>query len=144
MWLQKTIQLSPKGRGFHLVTDEILNQFPEIRSIKIGLAHLLLQHTSASLSINENADSSVRRDMESYYNELAPEGAAYYEHTCEGSDDMPAHLKSSLLGVSLTLPIQDGCFHLGAWQGLYLGEHRYDAGARIVIATLQGMDKGEG
>jgi secondary thiamine-phosphate synthase enzyme len=143
MWLQKTIQLSPKSRGFHLVTDEIISQFPELSSVKIGIAHLLLQHTSASLSINENADSSVRRDMESHYNELAPEDASYYEHTYEGSDDMPAHLKSSLLGASLSLPIKDGLFHLGTWQGLYLGEHRNHAGARTVVVTVQGMGSDE-
>jgi len=101
MWLQKKIQLSPKNRGFHLITDEITSQFPEMSMVKVGIAHFLLQHTSASLSINENADSSVRRDMEIHLNELAPENAPYYEHTYEGPDDMPAHIKSGLLGSEL-------------------------------------------
>ena len=138
MWLQKQIQLAARERGFHLITDEVLQKFPEIGSVKIGLAHFLLQHTSASLSLNENADSSVRRDMESHFNQLAPENAAYYEHTFEGADDMPAHIKSGLLGTELTLPISDGRLMLGTWQGLYLGEHRNHAGPRTVIVTVQG------
>ena len=116
----------------------MLQKFPEIGSVKIGLAHFLLQHTSASLSLNENADSSVRRDMESHFNQLVPENAAYYEHTFEGADDMPAHIKSGLLGTELTLPISDGRLMLGTWQGLYLGEHRNHAGPRTVIVTVQG------
>ena len=139
MWLQKKISLSPKPRGFHLITDELLTQFPEISQVKVGLMHLLLQHTSASLSINENADSSVRRDMESHFNELAPENAPYYEHTYEGPDDMPAHIKSGLLGAELTLPVSDGKLGLGTWQGLYLGEHRDRAGSRSLVLTLQGV-----
>ena len=138
MWLQKQIQLAARERGFHLITDEVLQKFPEIGSVKLGLAHFLLQHTSASLSLNENADSSVRRDMESHFNQLAPENAAYYEHTFEGADDMPAHIKSGLLGAELTLPISDGKLMLGTWQGLYLGEHRNHAGPRTVIVTVQG------
>ena len=138
MWLQKQIQLAARERGFHLITDEVLQKFPEIGSVKIGLAHFLLQHTSASLSLNENADSSVRRDMESHFNQLAPENAAYYEHTFEGADDMPAHIKSALLGTELTLPISDGQLMLGTWQGLYLGEHRNHAGPRTIIVTVQG------
>ena len=138
MWLQKQIQLAARERGFHLITDEVLQKFPEIGSVKIGLAHFLLQHTSASLSLNENADSSVRRDMESHFNQLVPENAAYYEHTFEGADDMPAHIKSGLLGAELTLPISDGKLMLGTWQGLYLGEHRNHAGPRTVIVTVQG------
>ncbi|MCH7672941.1 MAG: YjbQ family protein [Proteobacteria bacterium] len=138
MWLQKQIQLAARERGFHLITDEVLQKFPEIGSVKIGLAHFLLQHTSASLSLNENADSSVRRDMESHFNQLVPENAAYYEHTFEGADDMPAHIKSGLLGTELTLPISDGRLMLGTWQGLYLGEHRNHAGPRTVIVTVQG------
>ena len=138
MWLQKQIQLAARERGFHLITDEVLQKFPEIGSVKLGLAHFLLQHTSASLSLNENADSSVRRDMESHFNQLAPENAAYYEHTFEGADDMPAHIKSGLLGAELTLPISDGKLRLGTWQGLYLGEHRNHAGPRTVIVTVQG------
>ena len=138
MWLQKQIQLGARERGFHLITDEVLQKFPEIGSVKVGLAHFLLQHTSASLSLNENADSSVRRDMESHFNQLAPENAAYYEHTFEGADDMPAHIKSGLLGTELTLPISDGKLMLGTWQGLYLGEHRNHAGLRTIVVTVQG------
>lgn len=138
MWLQKQIQLAARERGFHLITDEVLQKFPEIGSVKLGLAHFLLQHTSASLSLNENADSSVRRDLESHFNQLAPENAAYYEHTFEGADDMPAHIKSGLLGTELTLPISDGRLMLGTWQGLYLGEHRNHAGPRTIIVTVQG------
>ncbi len=138
MWLQKQIQLRARERGFNLITDEVLQKFPEIGSVKVGLAHFLLQHTSASLSLNENADSSVRRDMESHFNQLAPENAAYYEHTFEGADDMPAHIKSGLLGTELTLPISDGKLMLGTWQGLYLGEHRNHAGPRTIVVTVQG------
>ena len=138
MWLQKKIQLSPKSRGFHLITDEITSLFPEMSTVKMGIAHFLLQHTSASLSINENADSLVRRDMESHLNELAPEGAPYYEHTYEGPDDMPAHIKTGLLGSELSIPVGEGRLLLGTWQGLYLGEHRNHAGSRSVVVTIQG------
>ena len=140
MWLQKKIQLSPKSRGFHLITDEITSQFPEMRMVKVGIAHFLLQHTSASLSINENADISVRRDMEIHLNEMAPENAPYYEHTYEGPDDMPAHIKSGLLGSELSIPIGSGRLLLGTWQGLYLGEHRNYVGSRSVVVTIQGME----
>lgn len=138
MWLQKNIQLAARPRGFHLVTDEVLSALPELTSVEIGLLHLFLQHTSASLSINENADASVRRDMESHFDQLAPENAQYYEHIYEGADDMPAHIKSSLLGVEMTLPISHGSLQLGTWQGVYLGEHRNHGGRRTIIATLQG------
>lgn len=138
MWLQKQIQLSARSRGFHLITDEVMQKFPEIQSVKVGLVHFLLQHTSASLSINENADSSVRRDMEAHFNQLVPENAPYYEHTIEGPDDMPAHIKSGLLGTELTIPIADGRLLLGTWQGLYLGEHRNHAGPRTLVVTVQG------
>ena len=138
MWLQKSIKLRAKPRGFHLVSDEILEALPELSTINIGLLHLFLQHTSASLSINENTDSSVRRDMESHFNQLAPEDAPYYEHTYEGSDDMPAHIKSVLLGCEMSLPITQGCLQLGTWQGIYLGEHRNSANSRTLIATLTG------
>jgi secondary thiamine-phosphate synthase enzyme len=137
-WLQKSIKLRAKPRGFHLVSDEILEALPELSTINVGILHLFLQHTSASLSINENADSSVRRDMESHFNQLAPEGAPYFEHTFEGSDDMPAHIKSGLLGCEISLPIGQGRLQLGTWQGVYLGEHRNSASARTLIATLQG------
>lgn len=138
MWLQKQILLIARPRGFHLITDEVLNACTEIGDLKIGIAHFLLQHTSASLSINENADGSVRRDMEAHFNQLAPEDASYYEHTYEGADDMPAHIKSGLLGAELTLPVASGRLALGTWQGLYLGEHRNNAGPRSILITLQG------
>lgn len=138
MWCQQQIKLAPKRRGFHLVTDEILAQLPEIAGIQIGLAHLLLQHTSASLTLNENCDPDVRRDMEAHLGILAPESALHYRHTSEGPDDMPAHIKSSLLGVSLQLPVSRGRLALGTWQGIWLGEHRDDGGSRRIIVTLQG------
>ncbi len=138
MWLQKPIRLQAKSRGFHLVSDEILEALPELITINVGLLHLFLQHTSASLSINENADSSVRRDMEAHFNQLAPEDAPYFEHTYEGSDDMPAHIKSALLGCEVSLPVAQGRLQLGTWQGIYLGEHRNSASARTLIATLAG------
>ncbi len=139
MWLQQEITLSPKSRGFHLVTGEIERQLPQLASLQVGLAHLFLLHTSASLSINENADPSVRADMEAHFNQLMPEHAPYYQHTCEGADDMPAHLKSSALGCSLSVPVSEGRFRLGTWQGIYLGEHRNSGGRRHLLATLQGQ-----
>ena len=144
MWLQKRIKLTPRARGFHLITDEIMGQLPEISSVEIGLAHLLLQHTSASISINENADSLVRGDMESHFNELVPENAPYYKHTYEGADDMPAHIKSSLLGCELNIPIRKGRLLLGNWQGLYLGAHREHGGSRKLVVTIQGVSSDAG
>lgn len=144
MWLQKRIKLTPRARGFHLITEEIMGQLPEIGSVEIGLAHLLLQHTSASISINENADSLVRGDMESHFNELVPENAPYYKHTYEGADDMPAHIKSSLLGCELNIPIRKGRLLLGNWQGLYLGEHREHGGSRKLVVTIQGVSSDAG
>lgn len=137
-WIQKSFALSPRPRGFHLVTDEVLGQLPELRTIERGLFHLFIQHTSASLAINENADPSVRADFESHFDALAPEGATHYTHDAEGADDMPAHLKSALLGSSLTIPITGGRLNLGTWQGIYLGEHRDRGGARKVVATVVG------
>jgi secondary thiamine-phosphate synthase enzyme len=142
MWLQKQVSLAPKSRGFHLVTDELVAQIPELESIAVGLAHFFIQHTSASLSINENADSSVRRDMETHFRVLVPDEADYYEHTFEGPDDITAHIKSSLLGASLTVPINSGRLCLGTWQGLYLAEHRNNAGARSIVVTLNGSANG--
>jgi len=139
MWVQETVSLSPKARGFHLVTDEILRQLPQLTNVSIGLCHLFLQHSSASLTINENADPDVRVDLESHFNQFVPENAPYYRHTFEGSDDMPAHIKSSTLGVSLTLPISDGRLNLGIWQGIYLCEHRNFGGSRTLIATINGQ-----
>lgn len=138
MWQQCLLTLKPRSRGFHLVTDELVAKLPMLADYRIGMAHLLLQHTSASLTLNENCDPSVRSDMEAHLHRLAPEDAPYYRHTYEGLDDMPAHIKSSLLGVSLQLPVRDGQLALGTWQGIWLGEHRVDGGARKVLVTLQG------
>ncbi|HDO1327131.1 TPA: YjbQ family protein [Aeromonas veronii] len=138
MWQQCLLTLKPRSRGFHLVTDELMAKLPMLADYRIGMAHLLLQHTSASLTLNENCDPSVRSDMEAHLHRLVPEDAPYYRHTYEGADDMPAHIKSSLLGVSLQLPIRDGQLALGTWQGIWLGEHRVDGGARKVLVTLQG------
>ena len=137
-WIQKEFRLQPRSRGFHLITREVLANLPEIREIEVGLLHLFIQHTSASLALNENADPSVRADMEAYFSRLAPENAPYYTHIYEGSDDMPAHLKAVLLGSSLTLPITRGRLNLGTWQGIYLCEHRNHGGARRLIATIHG------
>ena len=137
MWIQKEIKLKPRPRGFHLITAEVAGQLPELAGIRIGLAHLFIKHTSASLTINENADADVRRDMESHFNVMVPENAAYYVHTFEGPDDMPAHLKSSILGAALTVPITDGRFNLGTWQGIYLCEHRDHGGGRVLVITIQ-------
>ncbi|AYV21150.1 secondary thiamine-phosphate synthase enzyme YjbQ [Vibrio mediterranei] len=139
MWQQKTLYLSAKARGFHLITDEIEQQLPQLKDYSVGLLHLFIQHTSASLTLNENADPTVRSDMESHFNRYVPENAPYYKHTYEGSDDMPAHIKSSLLGASVTIPINQGQLALGTWQGIYLGEHRDFGGERRIIATLQGQ-----
>ncbi|MDI4652847.1 MULTISPECIES: secondary thiamine-phosphate synthase enzyme YjbQ [Pseudoalteromonas] len=138
-WQQKTIQLKPRSRGFHIIDDELLRQLPEITQYKVGLLHLFIQHTSASLTINENADPTVRLDMESHFNHFVPERQSYYRHDYEGDDDMPAHIKSSTLGAELTIPINQGRLMLGTWQGIYLGEHRDHGGARRIIATVQGQ-----
>ena len=138
MWLQKEIKLSPRKRGFHLVTDEILRQLPELRKLDIGLLNVFIKHSSASLTINENADPTVRVDFESYFNHAVPENEPYYQHVYEGSDDMPAHLKSSILGSSLNIPVTNGDLNLGIWQGIYLCEHRNHGGARSIVLTLQG------
>lgn len=138
MWFQKEITLRAKSRGFHLVTREITELVPELSQFRLGLAHIFIKHTSASLTINENADPSVRRDMERHFNQLAPENAPYYEHTCEGPDDMPAHLKASLLGNALSIPITNGKLNLGTWQGIYLNEHRDFGGSRTCVITLNG------
>lgn len=138
MWVQKRIQLAAKPRGFHLVTREIVKQLPELEQMDIGLAHVFLQHTSASLAINENADADVRRDLESYFSRTVAENEPYYRHTLEGPDDMPAHIKAVMMGCSLSIPISNGQLALGIWQGIYLCEHRNHAGARTVIITLHG------
>jgi len=138
-WFQKEIILTPRPRGFHLVTHEIIQAVPAIGNYTIGLAHLFLRHTSAALALNENADPTVRADMEAYFNRLAPENAPTYTHTSEGPDDMPAHLKAVLLGSSLTIPISAGRLALGTWQGIYLCEHRDHGGRRRVVVTLSGQ-----
>lgn len=138
MWLQKQIHISPKKRGFHLITSEIRQALPEIRTIKCGLLHIFMQHTSAALAINENADPDVREDMEAYFSKTVPENEPYFRHTLEGSDDMPAHLKSTMIGCQLTVPVGAGRLLLGTWQGVYLCEHRDHAGSRSVIVTLTG------
>jgi secondary thiamine-phosphate synthase enzyme len=140
MWIQREIELDARPRGFHLVTREIVSELPEIGEVAVGLLHLLIQHTSASLALNENASPDVRRDFESYFNVAVPEDAAYWTHTLEGADDMPAHIKASLLGPSLTLPVAHGRLALGTWQGIYLCEHRDRGGSRSVVATLFGQD----
>ena len=137
MWLQKKIQLDPRPRGFHLITSEILRGFSELEQVKIGWLQVFIQHTSASLSINENADPDVRLDMETAINRMVPEHWPFV-HTCEGSDDMPAHVKASLFGNSLMVPVSDGTLALGIWQGIYLCEHRDHGGPRRLILTLNG------
>ncbi|GGP82196.1 hypothetical protein GCM10009410_14090 [Shewanella ulleungensis] len=134
----KKYYATPKKRGFHLITDEVVKHIPQLRDIEVGLMHVFIQHTSASLTINENADPTVRCDMERHFNVLAPEGAPYFKHTYEGLDDMPAHIKSTLIGVSQTIPITHGRLNLGSWQGLYLCEHRDNASSRTIIVTIQG------
>ena len=138
-WFQREITLPPRPRGFHLITREVVGQMPEIGRFAVGLAHLFVRHTSAALALNENADPTVRADMEAYFNRLAPENAPYYRHTSEGPDDMPAHLKAVLLGSELTIPISNGRLALGMWQGIYLCEHRDDGGPRRVVITLSGQ-----
>ena len=138
MWSQTTLQLCPRARGFHLVTDEICSQLAILNQINCGLIHLLLQHTSASLSLNENADPDVRIDLAAWSDRQMKENENYYIHTCEGPDDMPAHIKAASFGVELTLPITNGQLALGTWQGIYLGEHRNNGGARSILATIQG------
>lgn len=136
---QKQIRLSPRKRGFHLITEELVQDFPEVGQIQSGLLHVLIQHTSASLTINENADPSVRQDFESHINKMVPENAPYYVHTLEGPDDMPAHIKASLMGASVQIPITDGRLNLGIWQGVYLCEHRNRASGRKLVLTAWGI-----
>lgn len=136
--LQKEIVLSPRKRGFHLVTREIMQQLPELTRIKAGIAHIHIKHTSASLTLNENADPDVRVDMESFFNRVVPDSSSWMIHTMEGPDDMPAHVKASLLGSSVSVPVTDGRFNLGTWQGIYLGEHRDHGGSRRLVITVMG------
>lgn len=138
MWFQKEIRLKARPRGFHLVSDEILSQLPELGQLPVGLMNVFIKHTSASLTINENADPTVRQDFENYFSRIAPEDEPYYKHLDEGSDDLPSHLKSSILGCSLTIPITNGRLNLGIWQGIYLCEHRNQGGSRTIVLTLHG------
>lgn len=138
MWQQKTITLKPKPRGFHLVTSEVESLLPEITSYRIGLVNLFIQHTSASLTINENCDPLVRDDLEAYLNYSIPETLPFLKHTYEGPDDMPAHIKTVMIGPSLNIPMSQGSLALGTWQGIYLGEHRNHGGARKIVVTIQG------
>jgi secondary thiamine-phosphate synthase enzyme len=137
-WLQRRVDLDPRPRGFHLVTREVVAALPELAEVQVGLLHLLILHTSASLTLNENASPDVRRDFEAHFNAGVPEDAPYWTHTAEGPDDMPAHIKASTLGPSLTLPVSRGRLALGTWQGIYLCEHRNRGGSRSLVATLQG------
>jgi secondary thiamine-phosphate synthase enzyme len=138
MWTQGEIRLDPLPRGYHLITREVLASMPQIAQVRVGLLHLFLRHTSASLTLNENASPDVRRDFDAYFDHAVPENASYWTHTLEGPDDMPAHVKSSLLGASLSMPIAGGRLALGTWQGIYLCEHRDHGGARSLLATLWG------
>lgn len=135
---QKEFSLKPRTRGFHIITDEVLRQIPELKQIKSGIANIFIKHTSASLSINENADPSVRTDMETHFNIMVPEDADHYEHTFEGPDDMTSHIKTSILGSSISIPVTNGRLNLGTWQGIYLCEHRNHGGSRKLVITLLG------
>ncbi len=138
MWIQKEIQLKARGRGFHLITEELLRELPELRNLRIGMMNIFIMHTSASLTLNENADPTVRQDFERYFSRAVPEDEPYYLHQDEGPDDLPAHLKASILGSSLNIPIADGRTRLGSWQGIYLCEHRNHGGSRRLVVTIQG------
>lgn len=138
MWQQIELSLKPQARGFHLITTDIEQALAKHTPVRCGLLHLFIKHSSASLTINENADPTVRDDMERHFNHFVPENAPYYQHTYEGSDDMPAHIKASTLGCSLSMPLTNGRINLGIWQGIYLGEHRNHAGSRTLVLTLNG------
>ena len=138
MWIQEDVALEPRPRGFHLVTREVERGVPGMGDVRVGLAHVFIRHTSAALTLNENADPSVRRDFDEWFARAVPDDADYFEHTAEGPDDMTSHIKSSLLGSSVTLPVRDGRFHVGTWQGIYLCEHRERGGSRRLTVTLFG------
>jgi secondary thiamine-phosphate synthase enzyme len=138
VWAQREATLRARPRGFHLVTEEVLDAVPEVRELRVGLVHVFIRHTSASLTLNENASPGVRRDFESHFDAAVPEDAPYWTHTLEGPDDMPAHIKASLLGPSVSIPIADGRLALGTWQGIYLCEHRDHSGPRSVMVTVWG------
>ena len=141
MWLQREISLRPPGRGFHLVTRDVAGELPELGQLRVGLLHLFMLHTSASLTLNENASPAVRRDFRSWFDSAVPEDARYWTHTLEGPDDMPAHVKASLLGPSVSVPVTDGRLALGTWQGIYLCEHRDSGGSREVVVTAWGEER---
>jgi secondary thiamine-phosphate synthase enzyme len=143
VWIQRQIQLAARPRGFHLVTGEVLEALPELQALEVGMLHLLIRHTSASLALNENASPDVRRDFETWFNHAVPERAGYWTHTLEGPDDMPAHVKAALLGPSLTIPVSGGRPALGTWQGIYLCEHRDHGGSRSLVATAWGAGPDE-
>ena len=136
MWQQRELRLDPRPRGFHLITREVVGALPELGEVRVGLLHLFIRHTSASLTLNENASPDVRRDFESWFTEAVPEDAPYWRHILEGPDDMPAHIKASLLGPSVSVPVGDGELALGTWQGIYLCEHRDSGGSRKLLLTL--------
>ena len=138
MWVQRDITLRPRPRGFHLVTDEVLDGVPELSELRVGLATVFICHTSAGLTLNENASPDVRRDFAAWFDRAVPDGADYFSHTLEGPEDMPAHVKASLLGSSLTIPVSEGRLALGTWQGIYLCEHRNDGGSRRLVVTAYG------
>lgn len=140
-YFQKEIKLKPVKQGFHLITDQVIAALPEIKEIEIGLLHVFIKHTSASLTINENADPSVRSDMNKFFHKIVPENGPYFDHNSEGPDDMPAHIKTSLTGCELTIPVSGGRLNLGTWQGIYLCEHRVNGGSRSIVITLSGKSK---
>jgi len=141
MWAQHEMSLRPQKRGFHLITREVLAAIPELAEISVGLLHIHIKHTSASLTINENADPTVREDFESHFNLLVPEEGTHYQHTFEGPDDITSHIKASLLGLSVSIPVSNGRLNLGTWQGIYLCEHRNYGGSRNLVLTLQGQPR---
>jgi secondary thiamine-phosphate synthase enzyme len=138
MWVQREVRLDPRPRGFHLVTREVVDAVPELREMRVGVAQVFIRHTSASLTLNENASPDVRRDFETWFDQAVPDGAPYFRHTLEGADDMPAHLKASLLGASVSIPVSGGRLALGTWQGIYLCEHRDSGGSRTLTVTAWG------
>ena len=142
IWIQRQVELEPRPRGFHLVTGEVERAVPDLREIRVGIAHVFIRHTSASLTLNENASPDVRRDFETWFSQAVPDGAPYWRHTLEGPDDMPAHIKASLLGPSVTVPVSDGRLALGTWQGIYLCEHRDRGGSRTLVVTAWGERAG--
>jgi secondary thiamine-phosphate synthase enzyme len=144
MWIQRHLRLAPQPRGFHLITREVVETLPELEELRVGMLHLLIQHTSASLALNENASPDVRRDFATWFDQAVPDGAPYWSHTLEGDDDMPAHVKAALMGPSLTLPLRAGRPALGTWQGIYLCEHRDRGGPRSIVATAFGEGDRDG